>query len=54
MDPEYKGIKVGVEIELGNTHLSQLTIVMILLEEIRQKHPKEFKIASKAIEENES
>lgn len=51
---EYQGVKVGFEIELGNAMLSQLTIVMLMVEWIRERYPQEFKAAIKAIQELES
>jgi hypothetical protein len=51
-DDDYKGIKVGVEIKLGERlPSSQLAIVVILLEEIRNKYPREYAAAVKAIQE---
>ena len=55
MDDDYKGIRVGVEVKLGESlPPSELIVTVILLEEIKRRDPKAYKAAVKAIEETES
>lgn len=50
MEDDYKGLTVGIEIKLGLTPPTQLGTVLLLLEELRMRHPKEFKAAMLSIE----
>lgn len=49
MTDEYKGVKVGIEVELGNAMLTELAVTVILLEEVRRRHPRAFDAAVEAI-----
>lgn len=53
MDDDYKGIRVGVEIKLGEARLSELAVTIMLLDEIKRLHPRAYSAAVKAIEEAE-
>jgi len=52
-EPEYTGVRVGVEVKLGEAILSPFTTTLILLEEVKKRHPKEFSVAIKALAELE-
>jgi len=53
MTDEYKGIKIGVEVKLGERLPGDddLAVTLLLLLELKSKHPKAFKAAMLAIAE---